>query len=266
MPKLPSSLTEAIAHDDLGHSMTEGGRPANKLAADAPEVALRVKDAFDLVRACAFNVRRQLGRSLEIDELQGMGGEGLLEAARSYAPELGVPFRAWAYFKIRGAMLDGVRRQSVLPRAAYAKLRALEAAQQARDGQMEDEAASATETAEAADARVANTTASIAMAMAAAFLGAKHGVSDQIKDEAESPEEAVIRSTLMEKVRGAIAKLPENECALMTAYYFEEATLEEAGARLGLSKSWSSRLHARALESVSIEIREQSREKELSED
>ncbi|MEO8878582.1 MAG: sigma-70 family RNA polymerase sigma factor [Polyangiaceae bacterium] len=237
--------------------MSTGDRPAKKLPADAPEVAARVRSAMQLVRMTAIKVRRQLGGSLELDELEAMGREGLLEAARTFAPDHGVPFPAWGYLKIRGAIFDGIRRQSVLPREVYRALRALDAAKAAREGQIEDEAAGASESAEAADQRIASTASSMAMAMAAAFLGARSDTMDQARDEKDSPEEAAMRSNLLDKVRAAIAKLPENEATLMNAYYFEDATLEEAGKRLGLSKSWGCRLHARALETIASQIREQ---------
>ena len=66
-----------------------------------------------------------------------------------------MPFGAWAYLKIRGAILDGLRKQADLPRSVYSKLRAFEAANNVREGQIEDESAAASETAESADARVA---------------------------------------------------------------------------------------------------------------
>ena len=53
---------------------------------------------------------------------------------------------------------------------------------------------------------------------------------------------------IKEKMRDAIEALPEKERKLVKMYYFQNRTLQEIGVRLGLSKSWTSRLHARALD------------------
>jgi len=62
-----------------------------------------------------------------------------------------------------------------------------------------------------------------------------------------APDAAVDTGRLSRRVREAVAQLPDKERELMQLYYFADKTLEEAGAALGLSKSWASRLHARAV-------------------
>jgi RNA polymerase sigma factor for flagellar operon FliA len=237
--------------------MTSGGTNEKKLPADDPEVLKRVKAGLDLVPKAAHKIRRSLTSKLDLEELQSMGREGLLEAARSYNAERGVPFGAWAYLKVRGAIIDGLRRQADLPRAIYAKIRAFEAASFAREGQIEDEAAAASETPEAADARIASTTATMAMAMATAFLAARSDFQDVADQDAQSPEESAIRTSLVEKVRASIDRLPDNERTMMMRVYFDDQPLDETAKSLGLSKSWGSRLHARALESVARDLKRQ---------
>jgi RNA polymerase sigma factor for flagellar operon FliA len=151
--------------------------------------------------------------------------------------------------------LDGLRRQADLPRAIYAKIRAFEAANQTREGQIEDEVAAASETAEAADERIASTTATIAMAMATAFLSGKTGADNTPDPDATSPEDEAIRSSLVRRVRESIDRLPENERTMLTRVYFDDQALDETAKQLGLSKSWGSRLHARALEAVARDLK-----------
>jgi RNA polymerase sigma factor for flagellar operon FliA len=235
--------------------MKSGGTTEKKLPADDAEVLRRVNEGLPLVIKAAIKVRRSLADNLDIDDLQSMGREGLLDAARTYDAERGVPFGAWAYLKIRGAIFDGLRRQADLPRAIYAKIRAFEAASQTREGQIEDESAAASENSEAADARVASTTATLAMAMATAFLAAKKGIDNTHDPLAASPEETAMRSTLLQKVRASIDRLPENQRDLLTRVYFEDLPLDESAKQLGLSKSWGSRLHARALETLARDLK-----------
>ena len=62
---------------------------------------------------------------------------------------------------------------------------------------------------------------------------------------------------LVERLRAAIAERPDAERLLLERHYFGEATMDEAAKELGLSKSWASRLHARALEGVAKAMRRQ---------
>ena len=87
--------------------------------------------------------------------------------------------------------------------------------------------------------------------LAAVFATSLEGMEHlQIRDEAMSPEDRLEMSELKARVRSAIETLPENEKKLLIGYYYEGKTLEEAGAAIGQSKSWASRLHARAIERI----------------
>ncbi len=70
----------------------------------------------------------------------------------------------------------------------------------------------------------------------------------QLSDEALPADERLELEQMKSRVRAAIEKLPEKERKLLQGYYFQAKTLEEAGAEIGQSKSWASRLHARAVE------------------
>ena len=93
---------------------------------DSPEVMARFNEALPAVKPIALRLRRTLGRSAEVEDLMSYGQGGLLEAARRFDPARGVPFRAFANFRIRGAMLDGIRQLSHLPRRVHERLKAFE--------------------------------------------------------------------------------------------------------------------------------------------
>ncbi|MEO8800738.1 MAG: sigma-70 family RNA polymerase sigma factor [Polyangiaceae bacterium] len=237
-----------------------GAAPEKKAAANSPDVVARVGQEIDAVPRCARRVRASLGLSASfLDDLEAFGREGLLEAARSYEPERGVPFKNWAYLKMRAAMLDGLRRESAIPRRAYAQIKAMRAAGEVREGSLEDESAAANETSEAANERVKAAAASMATAMAMAFLSAKHD-PDAEADTKDSPEALTAEKLLLEQVKAAIDEEPENARHILTRVYFGDVSLEEAGAEIGLSKSWTSRTHARALESVTARLKARERE------
>lgn len=224
--------------------------------ADPPDVLARVSEGLELVDVLARQLRRQFGPYVQVDDLASQGREALLAAARSFDPERGVPFRRWANLRIRGAMIDAVRSQGNLPRRVYRQLRALQAAERVHEAAAEEEAAAPAKEGEAADAALTDRLGSAAMAMAMAFLSMKSDDAlDRARDPNDSPEEAVGRAELVATIRDAIAERPEAERRLLERHYFDDVTFEEAARELGLSKSWASRLHARAIEGVAKSLK-----------
>jgi RNA polymerase sigma factor FliA len=224
---------------------------------DPPEVLARVKDAMDLVGAIVEQLRRQLSTALPRDELASYGHEGLLAAARTFDASRGVPFRAWAALRIRGTILDGLRSQGSMPRRIYRALRMIESADRFQDAALEEAAARpAPMTAEEADSRVSAHLAGMATAMALGLIrertreGEHEGVAETL-----TPEEIVREKELLDAVRDAALRLPEPERTLALRHFFDGMGLEEVAAAQGLSKSWASRLLARAVEGLTRDLR-----------
>jgi RNA polymerase sigma factor for flagellar operon FliA len=225
-------------------------------AADPPEVVARVTEGLELVNILARGMRRQFGSHVLLEDLASQGREGLLTAARSFDPDRGIPFKRWAALRIRGSMIDSVRQSTNLPKRVYRKVRAIQAADLVHEAANEDAAAAPAPTPEAADARLGDQLASAAMAMALGFLSMKSGDAlEHARDPDRSPESTVGHALLMERVKAAIAKLPDQERQLLTRHYFDDVNLDEAARELGLSKSWASRLHSRGVETIAKAIR-----------
>jgi RNA polymerase sigma factor for flagellar operon FliA len=224
--------------------------------ADAPETVARVREGMPLVDLLAHQVRREIG-VVQIDDLRSAGHEALLQAARSFDPSLGVPFRRWVNVRVRGAMLDSIRSQGGIPRRIYNRLRALEAGDRMSEAAAEEDAQGPPSSATEADARLSSYLAGIVTAMALGLLA--QPVSGPDGDDAlsneDSPDEAVAREQMMARVREAIALQPEAERHLLTRHYFDGLQFDDAAKELGLSKSWASRLHARAIEGVARELK-----------
>lgn len=225
-------------------------------AADSPEVIARIKECLDLVDMLARSMHAQMGPYAELDDLASFGREALVNAARSWDVDRGVPFRKWAALRIRGALMEAMRSRGPLPKRVYRKLRAMQAAERIYEVVAEEDAAAPVTTAEAADERLAETLASAAAAMAIGFLRVKSGDAlDRVRDEDGSPEDLAAESELARILREVIAERPQAEQTLLVRHYFEDVTFEDAAKDLGLSKSWASRLHARAIEGVSRSLK-----------
>jgi len=219
--------------------------------ADPPEVLARIEEGLELVRILARSMRRQLGPDVTVEDLTSSGHEALLAAARSYDPDRGVPFRKWAALRIRGAMIDSARQNGNLPKRVYRRLRALQAADLVHDAANEEQAAAPPRSAEEADAQLGDRLAAAAMAAAIGFLAMRNSEAlERARDPNHSPESDVGHAELLERVKRAIAERPEQERRLIERHYFDDVNFDEAAKELGLSKSWASRLHARAIEGI----------------
>ncbi|MDB4943581.1 MAG: polymerase sigma factor for flagellar operon [Labilithrix sp.] len=218
---------------------------------DSPEVLARITEGLDLVDMLARQMRRQFGPYQQHEDLVSQGREALLAAARSFDPDRGLPFRRWANLRVRGAMIDSMRQSGNLPRRVYRKLRAVQAADQIHEASGEEQGAAPAASAEEADKKLSDQLGTAAMAMAIGFLARRTSDAlDHAEDASASPEEQTVRAQTLEVIRAAIAERPDAERHLLQRHYFDDVNFDEAAREIGLSKSWASRLHARAIEGL----------------
>jgi RNA polymerase sigma factor for flagellar operon FliA len=192
-----------------------------------------------MVKRVAVHLKARLPPFMELDELVQVGMVGLIEAARSFDPAKGFEFEHFALSRVRGAILDEVRRQSFLPRSAVAF------------NKNENEAVHVL----AAELGRAPTQAELALFMGKEIeeFHKERGqakrfetfsmevVNDEVMsmpgDSAMQPEVMVEEAEFMEAVMEAIDELPEREKLVMQLYYVEELNLKEIGEVLGVSES-----------------------------
>ncbi|HEY0710762.1 MAG TPA: sigma-70 family RNA polymerase sigma factor [Polyangia bacterium] len=208
-----------------------------------------VADHLELVQAIAGKLKRTLGKSIDYDDLVGYGHRGLMEAADRFDPAQGVTFTTFAYYRIRGAMLDGMRTMGWYSRGDYARYRAEERAQELLQNASEREGAAREAGAEATSSKgeTLEQLAELLSSVATVHITSLEAASNVSDDRVQSAHDSLEMGQLGTRVRQAVGTLPEKERRLMELYYFEDKTLEDAGGALGLSKSWACRLHARAV-------------------
>jgi RNA polymerase sigma factor FliA len=222
---------------------------------DPPEVRALIDEALTLVPTVVRMLQGHLAGRAQREDLASYGNEGALIAARTYDAGYGVPFQRWAILKIRAAMIDALRSEADLPRRLYERLRALDAAGSVAEGiALDDAGAAPPGSAAAADARMGDRLAAMATAYAAGLLMARDSKTlESIQDVGLIPDEELAREELKAAIRAAVREQPERERALLERYYFEGTTMSEAAG--GLSRSWASRLHARAIGGVAASLR-----------
>lgn len=201
-----------------------------------------VEQNLPLVRALAGKLKRTLGRSIEHEDLVGYGCKGLVEAAQRFDASHGVSFTTFAYYRIRGAMLDGMRTMGWYSRADYARYRAEERANEYVQNMAEREGGAKED-----QTRALEGINELLGGVAAIHITSLESADAIADDRLPPPDSGLDRARSAARARAALEKLPEKERRLMQLYYFGDKNLEEAGAELGLSKSWACRLHARAV-------------------
>jgi len=193
-------------------------------------------------RSIAAKAKQNVGGAIDFDELVAFGTQGLVEAADRFDPARGIAFTTFSYYRIKGAIYDGLRKLGWLGRGDYARF-------QARSNDLLANFAERGTPARSID-DAANDLAITLDQVATVFVTSLEAqIHDPPSDAPDGPT-MVARRERASAVRSAMASLPQKERALVQLCYFEDLSLTEAGARLGLSKSWASRLHARAIRSL----------------
>ena len=219
------------------------------------------------VRSIVGKIKKSVPHDISFEELYDYGIIGLLEAADRFDPSQGVAFTTYAYYRIRGAIYDGLRRMGWMSRTAYAKARFearanayLEEAATHPHEEPDPKAApkgqpSAPE--EGEDTRHAleiavQDLATVVHNLAAVYITSLDAALEaKLTNEAQlGPEEAVGLEELRTLVRKTIRRLSPEERKLLELYYYKDQSMQQVGDALGLSKSWTSRLHARVIDKL----------------
>jgi RNA polymerase sigma factor FliA len=211
-----------------------------------------VLECQGLVRHLAQQVRKRMPSWVEMDDLIGYGQVGLMQAARDFDPARGNKFSTFAFYRIRGAIFEGVNklmwfRAARNPESKYGPMSddLLETTANDRPGDSTDLAGEAS--------WLGRMTASLAMIYLAS-AGDEGKPLDLADPDAATPWSGLADQDSRDKLSQALNLLPPDAAALVRAVYYEDRTLQEAADRLGISKSWASRMHAKALEQLAQKL------------
>lgn len=219
-----------------------------------------IEQHLDLPKKAARMIYPRVRDHVEMDELIALGNAGLAEAAGRYDASLGASFKTFAWYRVQGAMIDGVRKMTSLPRRTWAKLVALRGAAEYLENQGERDAGAR---ARGAPARSTEDNLRAVKDAIAAIQTVYLTSLEQLREkggdvplDAAPAEDKLDRTRLARRLAEAFARLPERERELLTKHYYEDKNLLEAGAELGRSKTWASRLHAQAIDRLRAALAE----------
>src|SRR5262245_28026722 len=208
-----------------------------------------------IVGRMSFDVPGRVQR----DDLFGWGMRGLIEAADAYEPARGLQFSTFAFPRIRGAILDELRRLDFLPRGRRDRLREVERAVAALE-QEHGAPPSPEEIAKRLSTTIDEVDEVLHSARVASWASLDGGPSEEFgallsDPRSEDPVGSAEWSEMKRLLIHAIGALPEPEKTVITLYYGEELLLKEIGEVLAVTESRVSQIHTRALYRLNRELR-----------
>lgn len=214
----------------------------------------RVAACLPFVESLARRMASTMPHSIDLGDLVQDGVLGLIDAANRFDEGRGIKFETFAERRVRGAMIDALRRDA-WPRGVRRVRRELEAAREQLRRELGAEP-SLTDLARRVGAdptRLERTILRINTIESTSPMANLEAVDSStlpavlVPSEPLSPHRLFEQAETRERVRLALTRLPERERRIITLYYFEEATMKQIGAAIGVNESRVSQLHARAI-------------------
>jgi RNA polymerase sigma factor FliA len=210
-----------------------------------------------LVRSLALRIAQTSGVRIDLEDLIAYGQIGLAEAARDYQPNRGSQFTSYAYYRIRGAIYDGLGKMTGNTRARCRQMKRQQLADEVLREINETQELEADGSLDQEIKWFRRITERLAVVYFSSLSEQQSDWEDeQFADEAAPPPVQVASREIAEKLRKMIEKLPSGERELVRKVYFEGATLQQAATELGISKSWASRLHSKTLSQLATMLRQ----------
>ncbi|MBO8155212.1 MAG: FliA/WhiG family RNA polymerase sigma factor [Bacillaceae bacterium] len=217
-----------------------------------------VKHYMPLVQYHVHRISAHLPNNVNKQEITSLGFMGLVDAIEKFDLKRDLKFDTYASFRIRGAIMDGLRKEDWLPRSIRDKTKKIESIVEKLEQQL-NRSPSAKEIAVEADMEEQEVEEIIKDSLFANVLSIEEKNDDQednksealgyvIPDEkAELPEEHILKQENIKELARAIQTLNEKEQMVVSLFYKEELTLTEIGNVMNLSTSRISQIHSRAI-------------------
>jgi RNA polymerase sigma factor for flagellar operon FliA len=214
----------------------------------------RVEAGLPFVEALARRMAATMPHSIDLSDLVQDGVIGLIDAAHRFDDSRGIKFETFAERRIRGAMIDALRKDA-WPRGVRRVRRELEAAREKLRASLghEPSLADLAEAIGSDEKRLGKTIVRINTIESTSPFSSAENVDEAqlpavlVPAEPERPDMQYERDEVKARVRNAIATLPVREQRVIALYYYNEVTMKDIGAELGVNESRVSQLHARAI-------------------
>lgn len=213
-----------------------------------------IADHVDIARRIARKVARRCPAWMSQEDLVSAGMLGLAEAAGRFDGSRGEPFLVYATKRIRGAVLDELRRGDIMPRRVRRMARKVDETRATLERQLgKAPEAQAMATALGVTLQVyRNDLASLSEVKVGSLDDGEHAMPAAPADE--SPAEHAERGQLMARIKAALTRLEQRDTMILSLLYGDELSSVEVGQVLGISTSRICQLHSRALARLREEL------------
>jgi len=205
-----------------------------------------------MVKQVVYRLTAEGYTSIEIDDLISYGTLGLIDAIEKFDPAKNVKFETYAVLRIRGAIIDGLRKQDWFPRSLRQKSRqigeTIDTIERKTGRPAKDE-----EIARHLNIPVDQLRKTMGDIHTFSVVSLDEQIYETVKSQkilsrdSDNPEKIAHRNEIKKILANAIDELQDNEKMIISLYYYDELTLKEIGKLLGVSESRVSQLHTRAL-------------------
>jgi RNA polymerase sigma factor for flagellar operon FliA len=215
----------------------------------------RVAASLPFVESLARRMASTMPHSIDLGDLVQDGVLGLIDAAHRFDEDRGIKFETFAERRVRGAMIDALRRDA-WPRGVRRVRRELEAAREQLRRELggEPTIADLARRVGADETRLERTIVRINPIEQTSPLANVESLDPAslpavlVPSEPPSPDRVYEQSETRDRMRAALAQLPARERRIVSLYYFAEATMKQIGEAIGVNESRVSQLHARAIQ------------------
>jgi RNA polymerase sigma factor for flagellar operon FliA len=208
-----------------------------------------VESHLHLVESIARGVASDFPKITDLSELISLGRMGLVDAATRYDPRQGASFSTFATYRIRGSILDGIRKLMPMSRSMWQKIQFRKKANEFLEDKSQEPTKTGAEEAQALEDIAADVTAIFITSFDAMLSDGKDVVQEQV-----SPEEKASTNELVSMLAIARKKLNPKDNEFLRLCYDEGLSITEAGKRCGFTKGWASRLHSRLIHDLACEM------------
>lgn len=214
-----------------------------------------------IVKYVAGRMLVHIGQHVEYDDLVGYGVFGLIDAIDKFDYNKGVKFETYASLRIRGAIIDHIRRLDWVPRTLRQKNKQLEQAVASLEDSLgreptEEELAKELSMTLDETRELMRKSSVSSLVSLDDFLDQNYEASfnSLVSDKQDSPEEQIEIRERKEMLADAISKLSEKEKLVVTLYYFEDLTLKEISSIMKVSESRVSQIHTKAISKLHVKL------------
>jgi RNA polymerase sigma factor for flagellar operon FliA len=211
----------------------------------------RIEKHQPLVISIANRIHRRLPRFIPYDDVLSCGQIGLAQAARTYQPQPNAKFSTYAYYRITGAIFDGLSRMNWTTRAEYRRYKSMQIANSVLESETANDDSSDPEK---NATWFADTVDNLAVVYLFSAADTENPIENRIVGKDDDPGARAETNELSQKLAEAISTLPRDEQQLIRLAYYDGLSLAEAANQMNKSRSWGSRTHAKILKTLGHQI------------